>query len=109
MKLRISMVTMCAIIISGCGTLKTNFNTDADIRNGLVRYHSNCTEMARVYSGLLYDLCLLNGTPNDPVKQIYLGYYYFDTIPSVVLDTAFLPYTLYQQYSVGNLSVRSPK
>jgi uncharacterized protein YceK len=103
--IRISILLLLFSFVSGCGTLKTNFDSDAGIRNDLVRYKSNCTELARLYSGVLHNLCLLNGNTTDPVKQIILGYYFIDTVPSAVLDTLFMPYTLYSQSSKGNIKV----
>ncbi|WP_458717605.1 YceK/YidQ family lipoprotein [Pseudomonas gregormendelii] len=71
---------------------------------------TNCAALPRVFSGLVYDLCVLNGPPpaEAAVRGPYINdtpFILFDIIASAVFDVVSLPYTVYSQAAHGNLEL----
>jgi uncharacterized protein YceK len=96
-------------VLIGCGTVKTINQSDSLIASDLGRFKSNCHSMPRVYSGVGYDVCILNSATVDYAQQLSMWFYIFDTIPSAIADTVVLPYTGVMQHKNGNLSLKSQK
>lgn len=92
-----------SLALSGCGTVSTVLQDDADAARGLRRHKSYCQSLPRIYSGLAYDFCILNAPP-DPTG-ILAPLILLDLSVSGILDTVSLPYTICRQISVGNLQV----
>jgi uncharacterized protein YceK len=96
------------LLLCSCGTIKS-LNTDKNeiaIHDSRVKTH--CTEISRIYSGVQYDLCLLDSETKDGPPQLRLDPLWLtsvDILFSSAADTILLPYTLYQQSEHGNLSV----
>lgn len=92
-----------SLALTGCGTVATVFQDDADAAHGLRRQKTYCQSIPRVYSGLAYDFCVLNAPP-DPTG-IYVPLVLVDLVLTGVLDTVVLPYTIYRQGTDGNISI----
>ncbi|MFK3971203.1 YceK/YidQ family lipoprotein [Pseudomonas sp. NPDC087358] len=90
--------------ISGCGTIVTLSN-EKGAANELASWHSNCQTIPRVYSGLAYEFCTLNG-PERHADESAASAAAFDLVLSGIADTLVIPYTGYQQYQLGNIQVR---
>ncbi|KOX99411.1 hypothetical protein AM274_25965 [Pseudomonas nunensis] len=93
----------CSLSLSGCGTAVTVLQDDADAARGLRKQKTYCQSIPRIYSGLAYDFCVLNAPPDPtgflvPLVLLDLGL-------SGVLDTVFLPYTIYRQGVDGNIGI----
>ena len=88
--------------MTGCGTFRTISQSDSLVSRDLNRFRSNCESVSRIYSGIGYDVCLLNSSSVDYLQHLAMGFYIFDTIPSAVADTLALPYTGVMQYRYGN-------
>ncbi|PFG21820.1 uncharacterized protein YceK [Pseudomonas lurida] len=103
---------LAAIVLStaGCGTINTVFREDAVASQNLKDLRSHCENVPRVYSGVVYDFCLLNGEPN-PRKSLKdqeiatLPFVFIDFSLSGVLDTLVLPYTVYRQNQDGSIEI----
>jgi len=98
-------IAVCAVaVLSGCGTVKT-MNDEQGAADNLARWQSKCSSIPRVYSGVAYQFCNLNSPPRSgphwATTPILL-----DMAVSGVADTIVLPYTGYQQYQQGNITVR---
>ena len=105
---------LIAAACSGCGTIRT---VGAENDDGMqVRYagkHSYCESMPRLYSGVAYDFCILNGPPagasaNPSGAVDQLPWPIADIPLSIVADSVVLPYTLYTQIRYGNIPVSRP-
>jgi len=108
MKFRAFLVAAAVMTLSACGTLNSLDNTQntVDIHHSQVT--TQCEEISRVYSGVQYDLCLLNSKKKSSPAKLQLDPLWItsvDVLFSFVADTLALPYTIYQQYEHGNLEV----
>ena len=98
---RFLAIIVSTFFLSACGTLITLVDSDERVSFGLTR--SNCNEIPYVYSGVVYDFCILNGdaeldsegapVAGGPGPFIYVG---IDFLFSGLFDTVALPYTLYR-------------
>lgn len=97
------------LLLSGCGTINTVFRGDDVAAHNLKERKTNCESIPRVYSGVFYDLCILHGPPRvgekDPAAPALIPLEIVDFIPSGVLDTLALPYTIYRQSTDGNIDI----
>ena len=101
--------------LAGCGTINTVFRPDAVASQNLKDSRSHCENVPRIYSGVIYNFCKLNGepAPDKSLKDISLGdhagmalpFVAFDAVASGVLDTLVLPYTIYRQSSDGSIEI----
>lgn len=103
------------LALAGCGTINTVFRPDAVTSQNLKDSRSHCDNVPRIYSGVIYGFCTLNGEP-APDKNLQdsghigLGR---DSIPAIavefvasgVLDTLALPYTIYRQNKDGSIEI----
>ncbi|WP_183463269.1 YceK/YidQ family lipoprotein [Microbulbifer rhizosphaerae] len=103
-------MSLVVVILSGCGTVKSLQSEN----NEISMYHkavvTNCTELPYVYSGVLYDVCLLDSKKRRK-RSFSLHYNFaqlapFDIILSGAADTLILPLRIYQQSKYGNMTVR---
>lgn len=104
---------LLAIIISiasltGCGTFNTLSQDDQKIASRLRAVDTKCTELPRVYSGAMHNLCALNSKNEREYVSWRLVFYTFDTVPSMLLDTVVLPFTFYTQSKHGDINLVDP-
>lgn len=97
-----------SLTLVGCGTVTTVLRDDAVVSTDLKKQKTYCQSIPRVYSGVAYDFCVLNGPPNSmgAVAINDVPWVYFDFLASGVLDTLVLPYTIYRQSVDGSIDIR---
>lgn len=105
-KYKFTAILACFYVVSGCGTMRTNFQNDVAIKRDLRLYKTNCAVINRVYSGVSYDACKLNSRASGFDQQFILGFYVGDLLFSGALDTLFLPFTLYKQNTSGAIEIK---
>lgn len=106
MRLKLSLLILLEISVSGCGTINTTFRDDMVASNKLANWQSHCDSVPRVYSGAAFDYCTLNAAPRRSI-----GFDGYPAAPLIVLDmglsgiadTFLLPYTIYLQNKYGNI------
>ena len=103
---RFQIAILSLIALTACGTLQTGTQSDSLISRDLKRFQTHCHAIPRIYSGVSYDLCMLNGSIENELQQFILGYYLVDTVPSALADTLLLPYTGFRQWQQGNIKLR---
>jgi uncharacterized protein YceK len=92
-------------LLAGCGSFSTLSKDDDEIKHGLSQYRTNCASLPRVYSGVSYDICKVNSSTTEFPKQLKEMLYFLDIIPSAILDTAALPYSIHKQNKDGSLAL----
>ena len=118
MRVRIMLKILCLALclpLTGCGTITTVFRPDAVTSQNLKDSRSHCESVPRIYSGVIYGFCQLNGepAPNKSLKDQSLIDHGGASIPAAavefvasgVLDTLLLPYTLYRQRKDGSIEI----
>ena len=90
-------------VLSGCGSVLTLLQDDADAARDLRKQKTYCQSIPRIYSGLAYDFCVLNAPP-DPTGFL-VPFVLLDLPLSGMFDTLALPYTIYQQLVDGNIGI----
>ena len=101
--------------LAGCGTVNTVFRPDAVASQNLKDSRSHCENVPRIYSGVVYGFCTLNGEP-QPEKSLsnislsdhagsLLPVVALEFVASGVLDTLVLPYTIYRQSKDGSIEI----
>lgn len=109
---------LAVALLGGCGTART-LDSDAHASVKELRLSGTyCTEIPRIYSGVAYNFCALNGNPgggyqhdaglSPPAPDAPQAIYWplFDGVLSAATDTLFLPYTLYRQHRDGSIELR---
>jgi len=107
--MKLIVLIILAVCVVGCGTLKTTALDEPRIDIGTKSKKSLCTQIPRVYSGVFYNACWLNRetntnntySPNDRG----IPYVAVDIVLSGLLDTLFLPYSIYKQVEEGSIKV----
>lgn len=106
--MRVIIATIFAVLVlSGCGTIITVFQADNVTKYKLKKVETKCELVTRIYSGLAYDFCILRGKPSQaalwlvPLPELIL----IDIALSSALDTALLPYTIYEQIQRGSIYI----
>lgn len=103
------LLVALGLLLSGCGTINTVFRSDEVAGHNLKERKTYCDSIPRVYSGVFYDLCVLHAPTNEGKKySATVGFFpleIIDFIPSGVLDTLVLPYTIYRQNVDGNIEI----
>ncbi|MCF5141006.1 YceK/YidQ family lipoprotein [Pseudomonas sp. WS 5532] len=96
------------LVLGGCGTVTTAFREDGDTVRTLKAKKTYCQSVPRIYSGVVYDLCVLHGPPNSAsgIALNDVPWAFIDVPLSAVLDTLILPYTIYQQNVDGSIELR---
>lgn len=107
------LIAILALV--GCGTINTVFRPDAVASQNLKNSRSHCENVPRIYSGVMYGFCTLNGEPkperslNDPSLSNSSGnalpIIAIEFLGSGVLDTLVLPYTIYRQNKDGSIEI----
>lgn len=107
------LVVSCSL--AGCGTINTVFRPDAVASQNLKDSRSHCENVPRIYSGVIYGFCTLNGepAPDKSLKDKSLIEHGGSVLPIVavefvasgVLDTLVLPYTIYRQNRDGSIEI----
>lgn len=104
-------------LISGCGSVRTVGSDTHASAKALQLSRTYCTEIPRIYSGVAYNFCALNGAPatsyqrsadpSPPAPDAPQGLYWplFDGLLSAATDTLMLPYTVYRQQRDGNIEL----
>ena len=103
------------LMLCGCGTINTVFRPDAVASQNLKESRSHCENIPRIYSGVIYGFCTLNGepAPEKSLKDRTLSDHEGNAFPiiaiefigSSVLDTLVLPYTIYRQNKDGSIEI----
>ena len=101
--------------LAGCGTINTVFRPDAVVSQNLKDSRSHCENVPRIYSGVIYGFCTLNGEPkpekslNGQTLSDSTGNVFpviaIEAVASGVLDTLVLPYTIYRQSKDGSIEI----
>jgi uncharacterized protein YceK len=103
---------LLALGLAGCGTVNTVFRDDASATHALRKQRTYCESISRVYSGVAYDFCRLNAPPRvypyTEGKQA-TPWVAIDLVASSFLDTLVLPYTIYQQNTLGSIEIHEAK
>ncbi|MBL4827358.1 MAG: YceK/YidQ family lipoprotein [Spongiibacteraceae bacterium] len=99
---------IACIAISACGSINTIGRSNQEVTSSLQQKEGKCSSVSRVYSGVSYDLCVLNraGKGFQFVESLQDRYFY-DIAASAIADTLVLPYTAYTQYKNGSIPVGS--
>jgi len=106
MKLKEIPLLIFLAMFGGCGTIKSISSSDKEIQEEMVRIKSDCESLPRVYSGVAYDFCFLashRASGGRPFRFTFTGPY--DMPMSAILDTVFLPYTIYSQVANGSVEI----
>lgn len=107
-------IAIC-LTLAGCGTINTVFRPDAVASQNLKDSRSHCESVPRIYSGVIYGFCTLNGEPK-PEKSLNdqsvlnsagnaIPVIAIEAVASGVLDTLVLPYTIYRQSKDGSIEI----
>ncbi|AQT92171.1 hypothetical protein AOA57_14090 [Pseudomonas sp. 2588-5] len=110
-----AMFMSALLLVSGCGTINTVFRPDVVTSQNLKDSRSHCESVPRIYSGMIYGFCTLNGEPRagKSLKDQTLTDHAGNALPIVaiefvasgVLDTLVLPYTIYRQNKDGSIEI----
>ncbi|WP_282361618.1 YceK/YidQ family lipoprotein [Pseudomonas sp. PS01300] len=92
------------VAVSGCGTVRT-ISSESKSANDLAKWQTYCHTIPRVYSGIAYQFCNLNGPQRTRAHWAPFPIL-IDMAASGIADTVILPYTGYQQYKRGNILIR---
>lgn len=98
------------LLASGCGTINTVFRPDAVASQNLKESRSHCENVPRIYSGVIYGFCTLNGAPDTTKEHTRdasgsLPIFAAELVASGLLDTLVLPYTVYRQNRDGSIEI----
>ncbi len=110
-----TLLVATLLVLSGCGTINTVFRPDAVASQSLKDSRSHCENVPRVYSGVIYGFCTLNGEP-QPEKGLNGSHLSnsagnafpiiaIEAVASGVMDTLVLPYTIYRQNKDGSIEI----
>lgn len=98
------------LTLAGCGTINTVMREDGVAARELRSQKTYCQSIPRIYSGVSYNFCQLNGDPNPHGSLAggpgVIAFVFVDSLISGILDTAFLPYTIYRQSTDGSIVIR---
>ncbi|MEM8493722.1 MAG: YceK/YidQ family lipoprotein, partial [Pseudomonadota bacterium] len=64
-----------------------------------------CETTSRAYGGVSYNFCKLHSARSSVNFDFVLAFYLLDTGVSALTDTAFLPFTVYQQSEMGSIEI----
>ncbi len=104
--MRILLVLMVFFLLVSCGTMRTIGETPPKIEQQKYTGSQPCEKINRIYSGVQYDYCVVfMGDESDWELE---GYLTWDFPFSFLLDTIFLPYTIYKQATSGHLNQGYP-
>ncbi|QHF42693.1 hypothetical protein PspS35_02400 [Pseudomonas sp. S35] len=111
---KVLWLALC-VPLAGCGTINTVFRPDVVASQNLKASGSHCENVPRIYSGVIYGFCTLNGEPaaDKSLKDSSLISHGGGLLPVIavefvasgVLDTLVLPYTIYRQNKDGSIEI----
>ena len=108
-KLKRIFILLLSSLCFSCATVKTIDPVNNHVQIEHRGKESYCSEIPRIYSGLMYNFCLLYGEPSrvENVGSRFgnVPFFVIDTAFSVAADTIVIPYTAVQQASKGNIKV----
>lgn len=103
------LVLLLPLLCFSCATVKTINPINNHVQIEHRGKKSYCSEIPRLYSGFMYNLCLLNGEPSrvENIGSTFsnVPFFVIDTAFSVAADTIVIPYTAVQQIDKGNIDV----
>lgn len=103
------LLVVTSLLVTGCGTINTVFRSDDVVARNLSESKTYCGSIPRIYSGVFYDLCILNAPPvfseKNAAAPAFIPLEIMDFIPSCAVDTVVLPYTIYRQITNGNIDI----
>ncbi len=105
--MRLVIAACVAILLGGCGSIITVLRDDSVTSEYLAEVNSYCGAVPRVYSGVMFDFCVLHAPPKDeknydrspPIIVV------LDVALSGIADTLLFPYTLVRQHNDGSIEV----
>ncbi|TSD79427.1 YceK/YidQ family lipoprotein [Pseudomonas sp. KBS0710] len=92
-----------SLALSGCASVNTVFRDDLSATRELRKQKTYCESIPRAYSGLAFNFCLLNAPPD--FTGVLVPLVLVDMTASGIVDTVVLPYTIYQQSTLGNMGI----
>lgn len=98
------------LALGACGNIVTVYQGDIATSKQLLDQKSSCGAVPRVYSGVMFDFCMLNApAPEHPDTSTYgpgqVTGLFVDLAFSGILDTVVLPYTIYRQSTDGSIEI----
>ncbi|KRP72536.1 lipoprotein [Pseudomonas paralactis] len=105
--MKVLVLACIALTMAGCGTVTTALRDDAVTVRSLKANKTYCQSVPRIYSGVTYNLCILNGPPNSrgDVTVNNVPWTLIDIPLSGITDTLLLPYTIYRQSADGSIEL----
>jgi uncharacterized protein YceK len=106
--IKFASVLFLASSLSGCGTFSSRDITDNTVRIRDYHVKTHCDEISHVYSGIQYDLCILDSDRGAAPAKVQIDPLWLtsvDFVFSAVADTFILPYTIFKQVENGNIDV----
>jgi uncharacterized protein YceK len=100
------IIILVCVALCGCGTIITQSNSDKEIAAKLRKQKSNCESLPRIYSGVSYDFCELHAKNDSIEEKGVLEFQLLDIASSAIMDTIFLPYSIYAQEKYGNIKIK---
>ena len=104
--MRVLLTIAVIALTAGCGTITTLSSSDDSLSRDLKKRETYCESLSRVYSGVSYNLCVLNSKPRDTEIALLVGFYLVDGAFSLLSDTLVLPYTIYRQSADGSIPIK---
>lgn len=102
------LIFLTITLLCSCGTVKSLNTSDNEVEIHHYLVKTNCEEISHIYSGVQYDLCLLNSERKNVPPRFQLDPLWLtsiDILLSAITDTVILPYTIYQQTTKENVKV----
>lgn len=99
------------LTLGACGNIVTVFQGDVATSQQLLDSKSSCGAVPRVYSGVMFDFCMLYAQPSDKgnttvsSESSSMPGLFIDMAFSGVMDTVVLPYTIYRQSTDGSIEI----
>jgi predicted small secreted protein len=80
--MKIQVVMLTALVLSGCGTVQTVVRDDQVAVDELKKEKSYCGAVPRIYSGVTYDFCLLHAPPGEDIDT----FNHRNSTPGLLID-----------------------
>lgn len=109
---KLSSYSLITLLLSSCGSLQTLGKNDIAVQKEAKQIRTKCGTISRVYSGLVFDFCVLHSEPKTFKKsgitiegEVVIISIFIDMILSGLVDTVALPYTAPQQLKYGSIVI----
>jgi uncharacterized protein YceK len=100
------IVLVILFSISACGTMRTvPEKAQLKLKHSSKLNANTCKKIPRIYSGVIFNGCLILGPPNLYAPPSSAFFFFADTVGSLITDTIVLPYTIYGQVRYGNFPI----